>query len=58
MSVLDFEHKVQYGTVEGPLMECLFRLMQGIYVPVFDENTKWPDSVKKESFRCTNLWLY
>jgi dynein heavy chain len=48
LSIVDFEKQVQYGTIEGPLMESLLRLMQGVYVPVFAEDASWPDSVKRD----------
>lgn len=48
LTVHDFEKRVQFGTIEGTLMESLLRLMQGVYAPIFVENTKWPDSVKKD----------
>ncbi|RKO93650.1 dynein heavy chain and region D6 of dynein motor-domain-containing protein [Blyttiomyces helicus] len=43
-----FEQKVQYGSISGNTMDSLLRVMQGLYVPVFLENKRWPDSVRKE----------
>ncbi|EGF78014.1 hypothetical protein BATDEDRAFT_91203 [Batrachochytrium dendrobatidis JAM81] len=44
----NFEQKVQYGSVSKNAADGLLRLMQGVYVPVFLENKRWPDSVRKE----------
>jgi hypothetical protein len=46
--VTDFEKRVQYGTIEGSMMESFLRLMHGVYIPLFVENQKWPESVKKD----------
>ncbi|KAI8853504.1 dynein heavy chain, N-terminal region 2-domain-containing protein [Chytridium lagenaria] len=43
-----FEKKIQYGTVAGNTMDSLLRIMQGLYVPMFSENRKWPESVRKD----------
>ncbi|KAJ3217500.1 Dynein heavy chain 2, axonemal [Dinochytrium kinnereticum] len=43
-----FEKKIQCGTVAGNTMESLLRIMQGLYVPMFSENRKWPESVRKD----------
>lgn len=47
-TLTDFEKKVQYGTIEGSIMESLLRLMQGVYVPIFSENQQWSESVRKD----------
>ena len=39
---------VQYGTVMGGHIESLLQLMNGIYAPIFFENTSWPDSIKND----------
>ncbi|KAI8923518.1 dynein heavy chain and region D6 of dynein motor-domain-containing protein [Entophlyctis helioformis] len=44
----NFEAKVQYGSVSKNTMESLLRLMQGVFVPMFLDNKRWPDSVRKE----------
>ena len=44
----DFKHKLQYGTIEGTLLESFLRIMQGVYVPSLLENSEWPEAVRKE----------
>ncbi|KAJ3021850.1 hypothetical protein HKX48_007626 [Thoreauomyces humboldtii] len=44
----NFETKVQYGTVSGPAMDSLLRVMQGVYAPMFVDNKRWPESARKE----------
>ncbi|KAH6590256.1 hypothetical protein BASA50_009516 [Batrachochytrium salamandrivorans] len=44
----NFEQKVQYGCVSKNTTEGLLRLMQGVYVPMFLDNKRWPDSVRKD----------
>ena len=44
METIDKE--VQYGTVSGDAMEILLRLMTSVYVPVFNGNGTWPESVR------------
>ena len=46
METIDKE--VQYGTVSGEAMESLLRLMTSVYVPVFNSNGTWPESVRNE----------
>eukprot|EP01045_Picozoa_sp_COSAG04_P001419 COSAG04_NODE_47_length_31265_cov_18.823012_16_plen_540_part_01 len=48
METIDAE--VQYGTVSGEAMESLLRLMTAVYVPVFNRNGTWPESVRNEFF--------
>eukprot|EP00842_Homolaphlyctis_polyrhiza_P004409 jgi/Hompol1/496/HPOL_003922-RA len=45
---LNFEHRVQCGNVSKNTMESLLRVMQGVYVPMFLDNKRWPDTVRKE----------
>ncbi|KAJ3195453.1 Dynein heavy chain 2, axonemal [Irineochytrium annulatum] len=54
----NFEKKIQYGTLSVPpaaasagganVMDCLLRMMQGLFVPVLSENQHWPESVRKD----------
>ncbi|KAJ1559853.1 Dynein heavy chain 2, axonemal, partial [Cladochytrium tenue] len=44
----NFEAYVQHGVLEGDLLECLLRTMQGVFSPMFRDNLNWPDSVKKD----------
>ena len=47
-SLVEFESKLQIGTIEGNLMESFLRLMGNVFVPQFVDNEAWPDSVKKD----------
>ncbi|KAI8904300.1 dynein heavy chain and region D6 of dynein motor-domain-containing protein [Gorgonomyces haynaldii] len=44
----NFEHKIQYGNLSPNVVESLLRLMHQVYVPIFLDNNKWPDSIRKE----------
>ena len=48
LTELNFEKKVQYGTLSKNSIESLLKIMQGLYVPLFLENRSWPDSVRKD----------
>ena len=39
---------VQYGRVQGRVIESLLRVMNGVYVPRVLATTTWPESVKKD----------
>ena len=43
-----FVARVQVGTVAGGALESLLRLMNGVYVPMFLDNSGWPESLRKE----------
>lgn len=45
---VNFEQRVQYGTLTGDAMASLLRLMQSVYLPLFLTNKNWPDSIRKE----------
>ncbi|KAJ3123528.1 Dynein heavy chain 2, axonemal [Physocladia obscura] len=48
ITMRNFEHSFQYGTVSGDILDSLLRMMQGVYVPIFMENKQWPESVQKD----------
>ena len=39
---------VQFGTVQGPPVGSLLRLMSTVYVPRCLQDSSWPDTIKKE----------
>eukprot|EP00741_Cyanophora_paradoxa_P024938 tig00000056_g24072.t1 len=39
---------IQFGIVNGGAMDALLRLMGGVFVPIFNANKTWPESIKKE----------
>ncbi|KAJ3056564.1 hypothetical protein HK097_005961 [Rhizophlyctis rosea] len=57
VTIRNFERTIQYGTVSGNAMESLLRLMQGLYIPMFSENKRWPDSVRKELANQTHKFM-
>jgi dynein heavy chain len=48
ISESNFSQRVQYGKVSQNVMENLLQLIHNVYVPIFLDNKKWPDSVRKE----------
>ncbi|XP_073903040.1 dynein axonemal heavy chain 2 isoform X5 [Castor canadensis] len=42
----NFETTVQFGTVRGPYIPALLRLLSGVYVPQIFSNTTWPESIR------------
>ncbi|KAJ1537343.1 Dynein heavy chain 2, axonemal, partial [Nowakowskiella sp. JEL0078] len=44
----NFENKFQYGKLSGNAMESLLKMMQGVFVPMFLDNKRWPDSVRRD----------
>ncbi|KAI9004259.1 dynein heavy chain and region D6 of dynein motor-domain-containing protein [Gaertneriomyces semiglobifer] len=44
----NFEQTVQYGTISGNVLESLLRTMHGVYMPMFNDNKRWPETARKE----------
>ncbi|KAM4844901.1 dynein axonemal heavy chain 2 isoform 2-T2 [Thomomys bottae] len=42
----NFRSIVQFGTVRGPYIPALLRLLNGVYVPQIFANTTWPESIR------------
>ncbi|XP_048221841.1 dynein axonemal heavy chain 2 isoform X1 [Perognathus longimembris pacificus] len=42
----NFRSIVQFGTVRGPYIPALLRLLSGVYVPQIFANTTWPESIR------------
>lgn len=45
---LNFEDYIHYGTIGENAMENLLRTMHQLYVPLFLDNKKWPEGVRKD----------
>jgi dynein heavy chain len=48
ISDVNFEARIQFGTISGDMMESLLRMMQGVYIPLLLTNKNWPESIRKE----------
>lgn len=44
----NFQEAVQYGCVTGGHIQSLLRIMNGVFAPIFFENTTWPDSIRND----------
>ncbi|XP_032136290.1 dynein heavy chain 2, axonemal isoform X3 [Sapajus apella] len=42
----NFEATVQFGTVRGPYIPALLRLLSGVFAPQIFANTAWPESIR------------
>ncbi|XP_016786964.1 dynein axonemal heavy chain 2 isoform X3 [Pan troglodytes] len=42
----NFEATVQFGTVRGPYIPALLRLLGGVFAPQIFANTGWPESIR------------
>ncbi|XP_077826327.1 dynein axonemal heavy chain 2 isoform X1 [Macaca mulatta] len=42
----NFEATVQFGTVRGPYIPALLRLVSGVFAPQIFANTTWPESIR------------
>uniref|UniRef100_A0A2K5ICV1 Dynein axonemal heavy chain 2 n=1 Tax=Colobus angolensis palliatus TaxID=336983 RepID=A0A2K5ICV1_COLAP len=42
----NFEAIVQFGTVRGPYIPALLRLVSGVFAPQIFANTTWPESIR------------
>ncbi|XP_063485594.1 dynein axonemal heavy chain 2 isoform X3 [Symphalangus syndactylus] len=42
----NFEATVQFGTVRGPYIPALLRLLSGVFAPQIFANTGWPESIR------------
>ena len=47
---------IQYGRVQGRVIDSLLRVMNGVYVPRVLATTTWPESVKKVQLARSHLW--
>ncbi|KAJ3091962.1 Dynein heavy chain 2, axonemal [Quaeritorhiza haematococci] len=53
----NFDRRIQHATINGQTVENLLRSMQGLYVPIFNESKRWPDSVKREFMSQTHKFM-
>ncbi|KAJ3127608.1 Dynein heavy chain 2, axonemal, partial [Nowakowskiella sp. JEL0407] len=44
----NFSKRIQFGLVSGTAMESMLRVMSGVYVPMFLDNKRWPESVRRD----------
>ncbi|XP_077326811.1 dynein axonemal heavy chain 2 [Lithobates pipiens] len=42
----NLEENLQFGSVRGPSIPALLRMMNGIYAPLLSGNTSWPESIR------------
>ena len=45
VTVDNFHKAFQFGTVQGPHVDTLLRIMHALYAPAFFSNSTWPDSI-------------
>ncbi|KAK4469213.1 hypothetical protein MN116_006788 [Schistosoma mekongi] len=48
VTVDNFDLRVQYGSVSGPAIKCLLRIMSSVFAPNLFSNTSWPDSIRND----------